>query len=171
LPQRLSVALLPGSSFRLAPLPRGMVRRLMSKRVDPTGARVRFGEARVAHLATITGDDKPHLVPCCFVLDGAAVYSAVDAKPKSTLALRRLDNIAAHAVASVLVDHYDEDWSQLWWVRVDGWARLVVNEPERHRVLALLEAKYEQYRRQPPPGPIIALDITAWRFWSAAGAP
>ena len=104
-------------------------------------------------------------MPCCFALDGDVVVSAVDAKPKSTLALRRLDNLRVHPAASLLVDHYAEDWATLWWVRLDGTGRVVEDGAERDAALALLAAKYEQYRRDPPPGPVVALEVTAWRAW------
>lgn len=137
--------------------------------------RRRVGEARVAHLATVTADGRPHVVPCCFVLDdgtgpgraasGDVVYSAIDAKPKSTLALRRLENLRANPATSLLVDHYSDDWSALWWVRLDGAGRVVESGPERRRGVDLLAAKYEQYRREPPPGPVVAIDVTGWRAW------
>ena len=127
--------------------------------------RARVASARVGRLATVTATGRPHLVPCCFALDGDVVVSAVDAKPKSTLALRRLDNLRAHPAASLLVDHYAEDWATLWWVRLDGTGRVVEGGAERDAALALLAAKYEQYRRDPPPGPVVALDVTAWRAW------
>lgn len=127
--------------------------------------RERVAGARVARLGTVTVDGAPHLVPCCFALAGDTAYSAVDGKPKSTMALRRLANVRANPHASLLVDHYAEDWSTLWWVRVDGTGRVIEGGPERDRALALLGDKYEQYRRQPPPGPVVALDITAWRAW------
>jgi PPOX class probable F420-dependent enzyme len=127
--------------------------------------RQRLGEARVARLATVTDDGRPHVVPCCFALVGETVYSAVDAKPKSTLALRRLANVRAHGRASLLVDHYAEDWSTLWWVRVDGVARVIEGGPERELAIRALAARYDQYRRQPPPGAVVAIDITAWRAW------
>jgi PPOX class probable F420-dependent enzyme len=143
--------------------------------VDPALAHRRLAAARVGRLGTITGDDRPHLVPCCFALLGAedaeavapgTVVTAVDAKPKSTLALRRLANVRAHPHATLLVDHYDDgDWSALWWVRVDGVARVIDDGPDRDRGVAALVAKYEQYRRTPPPGAVIAVDITAWRTW------
>lgn len=137
--------------------------------MDEATARRRLGEARVGRLATVTPESRPHVVPCCFALGAgeasATAYSAVDAKPKTTQALRRLDNIRAHPAASLLVDHYDEDWATLWWVRADGQARIVDSGPERDRALARLRAKYPQYRRNPPPGPVIALDITTWRSW------
>jgi PPOX class probable F420-dependent enzyme len=99
------------------------------------------------------------------VLHARTVYSAVDAKPKSTLALRRLANLNANPSFSLLVDHYDEDWTALWWVRVDGSGGVIEEEAERERALGLLAAKYEQYREMPPPGPVIALDIEHWRTW------
>jgi PPOX class probable F420-dependent enzyme len=127
--------------------------------------RERVATARVARLATTTGDGRPHLVPCCFVLTGDTVYSAVDAKPKRTLALRRLANIAADPAVALLVDHYDDDWSALWWVRMDGIARVVAGRQERTEAIGLLAAKYPQYARTPPPGDVIAIEVTAWRAW------
>jgi len=125
--------------------------------------RRRLADARVGHLATVTAEGRPHVVPCCFVLDGDTVYTAVDdVKPKATPALRRLANIAASPAASLLVDHYDEDWAALWWVRVDG--RATVRAQHRHAV-DLLVSKYEQYRRRPPPGPVIMIEIERWRAW------
>ena len=129
--------------------------------------RRRVQEARVGHLATVRSDGRPHCVPCCFTLSGSGevVYSAVDAKPKSTPALLRLDNLRANPSASLLVDHYGEDWSALWWVRIDGTARIIGSGPEFNRALVELTAKYEQYARQPPPGPVVAIDIHGWRAW------
>jgi len=152
--------------------------------MDPALARRRIAAARVGRLGTVTGEGRPHLVPCCFALldagdtelpaggselprgGSATVVTAVDAKPKSTLALRRLANVRAHPQVSLLVDHYDDaDWSALWWVRVDGTARVVDGGPERDRALAALVAKYPQYQRTPPPGPVISIDIATWRTW------
>ncbi|HEX6166292.1 MAG TPA: TIGR03668 family PPOX class F420-dependent oxidoreductase [Acidimicrobiales bacterium] len=133
--------------------------------MEPAIMRQRLAEARVARLATVTDDGRPHVVPCCFALVNDTVYSAVDGKPKSTLALRRLDNVRARGRASLLVDHYAEDWSTLWWVRVDGIGRVIDDGPERDLGLRALVARYDQYRREPPPGAVVALDITAWRAW------
>src|SRR5947207_15569308 len=90
----------------------------------------RFAAAPVARLATVTADGRPHVVPCCFALTGDRIVTAVDGKPKSTLALRRLDNVRAHPAAALVVDHYDDDWSQLWWIRADGDGRVVEDGPE-----------------------------------------
>lgn len=139
--------------------------RVASRTVDEPTMRERVTAARVARLATVTGDGRPHLVPCCFVLAAQRIYSAVDAKPKTTLALRRLANIEAEPAVALLVDHYDDDWSALWWVRLDGTARVVADPAERARALALLAAKYPQYARTPPPGDVIAIEVSAWRGW------
>ena len=127
--------------------------------------RDRLAAARVGRLATVTAAGRPHVVPCCFALLGDTAYSAVDAKPKSTLALRRLDNLRANPHASLLVDHYDEDWTALWWIRVDGDGRVVEDGAEHATALAALAHKYDQYRRQRPPGAVVALDVTTWRSW------
>jgi len=127
--------------------------------------RDRLAAARVGRLATVTAEGRPHVVPCCFALLGDTAYSAVDAKPKSTLALRRLDNLRANPHASLLVDHYDEDWTALWWIRVDGDGRVVEDGAEHATALAALADKYDQYRRQRPPGAVVALDVTTWRSW------
>ena len=128
----------------------------------------RAGAAPVARLATIDADGRPHLVPCCFALDGEVAYSVVDHKPKRSTALRRLDNIRAHPDVCLLVDHYEDDWSALWWVRLDGTARVVADGPEHERAIALLCAKYPQYRAVRPSGPVVAIDVAATRSWSAA---
>jgi PPOX class probable F420-dependent enzyme len=127
--------------------------------------------ARVARLATIDEEGRPHLVPICFVLDRDVLYSAVDEKPKRSRRLKRLANIRAHPEVTVLVDHYEEDWSRLWWVRVRGAARVLDAGQEHDRALALLAEKYDQYRAEPPRGPVIAVRVREWRGWSAAQAP
>lgn len=130
-------------------------------------ARARFAAARVARLATADAAARPHLVPVCFAVDGDTVYSAVDeVKPKATLRLRRLRNVAENPAVSLLVDHYDDDWSALWWVRADGRARVLEAAPD---AIALLAARYEQYRAEPPRGPVLAVDVERWSGWSAAG--
>ncbi|MGH3648952.1 MAG: TIGR03668 family PPOX class F420-dependent oxidoreductase, partial [Micromonosporaceae bacterium] len=86
--------------------------------------------ARVARLATVDAHGRPHLVPICFVRLGETVYTAVDHKPKRTAALRRIANLQATGHASILIDEYAEDWSRLWWIRLDGTGRIVTNETE-----------------------------------------
>ena len=127
--------------------------------------RRRMEQARIGRLATVSAAGRPHVVPCCFVAPGSVLYSAVDSKPKSSLALQRLANLRANPAASLLVDHYEDDWSSLWWVRVDGTTRVIEAGVERDHALGLLAAKYEQYTLEAPPGPVVAIDITTWRAW------
>ena len=129
--------------------------------------RHRAAAAPVARLATLDADGRPHLVPCCFALDGDVAYSVVDHKPKRSTALRRLDNIRARPSVCLLIDHYEDDWTALWWVRLDGTARILSDGPEHQRAIALLCAKYPQYRATAPSGTVVAIDITACRTWSA----
>ena len=121
----------------------------------------RLAAARVGRLATVTADGRPHVVPVCFALAGGRIYTAVDAKPKTTRALARLDNVRATGRASLLVDHYEEDWSRLWWVRVDGPAEVIESEA----AVDALAAKYAQYRSARPAGPVIAITPERWRSW------
>jgi len=130
--------------------------------------RHRFAAARVARLATIGPGGAPHLVPVVFALDGDTVYSAVDAKPKRTTSLRRLANVRDDPRATLLADHYDEDWTALWWVRADGRGRVIEpGEPEADRAVELLAARYPQYVATPPPGPVLAVDVERWSGWAA----
>jgi PPOX class probable F420-dependent enzyme len=132
--------------------------------------RRRVEAARVARLATVDAEGRPHLVPVSFVLLGDVVYSAVDHKPKRHTSLRRLANIEATGRASVLVDDYREDWSALWWVRLDGAGRVVADEAERARAVAALCDKYPQYAARPPSGPVLAVTVEHWATWSASPA-
>jgi PPOX class probable F420-dependent enzyme len=127
--------------------------------------RSRVSEARVGRLATTTPDGRPHVVPCCFALSGTGLYTAVDAKPKSSSRLQRVRNLEGNPAAALVVDHYEENWTNLWWVRIDGIARIVASGSERDAAFELLAAKYAQYQREPPPGPAIAIDIRTWRAW------
>jgi PPOX class probable F420-dependent enzyme len=134
-------------------------------------ARRRFAGARVARLATAGADGRPHIVPIVFAQAGETIYSAVDAKPKRTTALRRLANVAANPRVAVLADDYDEDWRALWWVRADGRGRvLAAGEPEARDAVARLTERYAQYREQPPAGAVLAIDVERWSGWSGAAA-
>jgi PPOX class probable F420-dependent enzyme len=135
--------------------------------MDAEEMRERAAAARVARLATVDAEGRPHLVPVCFALDDDMLYTAVDEKPKRSKLLKRLENIRVHPEVSVLVDHYVEDWTRLWWVRLDGTARVLETGEEREQALELLRAKYEQYRGLPPTGAVIAVRIERWRSWSS----
>ena len=128
-----------------------------------------MNEARVARLATVRPDGRPHLVPVTFAFDDRTIVTAIDQKPKTTTSLQRLRNIQSHPVVSVLVDHYDDDWSRLWWLRADGSARVVRDGAERHHAVDRLTAKYPQYREDPPDGPVIVVTVERWSSWSAEG--
>ena len=130
----------------------------------PAIAEKRFAHARIARLATVTKAGRPHIVPVCFALHDGVVYTAVDAKPKATSALARLENVRATGRASLIVDHYEEDWTRLWWVRVEGPAEVL----ESTRAIDALAAKYEQYRNARPAGPVIAIAPERWRSWVAS---
>ena len=124
-------------------------------------------EARVARLATVAADGAIGLVPICFAVVDGWIVSAVDHKPKRTVRLGRLDDIAATGKATVLVDHYDEDWSRLWWVRIRGRATIHTDHDEPAvATVAALVAKYPQYRHQPPGGAVYRIamdDVRSWR--------
>jgi PPOX class probable F420-dependent enzyme len=128
----------------------------------------RVASAFVARLATVGPDGKPHIVPISFAVDARTLYFAVDAKPKRTANLKRLRNIAANPAVCILVDHYEDDWDRLWWVRLDGRARLVRDEAESHGAIELLVQRYSQYRAKAPEGPVVAIAIEAITGWSAS---
>jgi PPOX class probable F420-dependent enzyme len=128
----------------------------------------RVQQARVARLATRDGGGRLHLVPICFALEGSTLYSAVDAKPKRSRDLRRLENVRADPDVAVLVDEYSEDWSALWWVRLRGRAHVLESGEKRERAVALLREKYPQYAADPLDGAVLAIDIDEWRGWSAS---
>ncbi|HEV3473767.1 MAG TPA: TIGR03668 family PPOX class F420-dependent oxidoreductase [Actinomycetota bacterium] len=126
-----------------------------------------LGETRVGVIATVDPDGRPNVVPFVFALDGDTLYSTVDRKPKSTTQLRRVENIRARPdQVTVLVDHYEEVWNRVWWVRLRGRGRVIDGGPDLERAVALLQAKYEQHRDSAPQGPAILIDITEWRGWS-----
>lgn len=136
--------------------------------MSPEEARERFASSRVARLATVAADGAPHLVPIVFALLGDTVYSVVDAKPKRTTNLKRLANVEATGRAALLVDHYEDDWTRLWWVRADGTARtLEANEREAR---SAIEALSERYPQQRPAGLVLAVDVDQWTGWLGGSA-
>ena len=127
-----------------------------------------LAESRVARLATVDPDGRPNLVPMVFALEGETLYSSVDAKPKTSRDLRRVENIRQRPDAvTVLADHYDEEWETLWWVRVRARGRLLDAGPDHARALELLGSKYPQHDAATgDQGVVIALDSVSWRGWS-----
>ena len=126
--------------------------------------------ARLATTSARTG--AIDLVPVTFAIVDGRFVTAVDHKPKSTRALARLANVRASGTATVLVDEWHDDWSQLWWVRMRGDAREIVDMGSPVAVAAIdaLVAKYAQYREHRPEGPLLVVTPTDIRSWSANGA-
>ena len=124
--------------------------------------------ARSGLLSTADLNGNSHIVPIVFAVTTDRLVSAVDHKPKTTRELKRLSNIAANPQVSVLMDHYDEDWSQLWWVRVDGSARVLDGGREFEAALDALVDKYEQYKNHRPVGPVIEIAMDRVTGWSAS---
>ncbi len=132
--------------------------------------KARFTQSPVARLATISPGGKPHLVPVVFALVQDVqdvIYTAVDAKPKTTQRLRRLANIEKNPQASLMVDHYADDWTRLWWVRADGVATIHRDDEQMHTGYRLLRAKYPQYQSLSLNGPVIAVTVRRWSSWHA----
>ncbi len=133
--------------------------------MTPDDARARFAAATVARLATADEHGVPHVVPITFALDEGRLVTAIDAKPKRSGPLRRLENIRANPRVSVLVDVYDDDWSRLWWARADGRAEIAEQGPDLARAVALLRDRYPQYRSVPIIGPAIVVTVERWSGW------
>ena len=136
-------------------------------RIEADEARRRFAAATVARLATIRPDGRPHLVPVTFVVVDDRVEMSVDAKPKRAMNVERLRNLEANPEVTMLVDHYADDWSELWWVRADGDARLVGSATEREAIVERLLAKYPQYGSVPREfGATMVVDVARWSGWA-----
>jgi PPOX class probable F420-dependent enzyme len=137
--------------------------------VERTEALRRLGAARVGRFASLGPRGAPHIVPVTFAIVDRFVVHMVDYKPKTTTRLQRLKNIEAAPTASLLVDHYDEDWSNLWWVRVDGAVVVEADGDRWERARSALAAKYSRYREMPPNGPAICLAMDKVTYWESGG--
>jgi len=135
--------------------------------VDEAEIKRRLGESRVALLATTGGDGRPHIVPICFVVMSGEILFAVDHKPKRTTDLQRLRNIEMNPAVAVLADHYEEDWTRIWWVRIDGVARVLEAGDSAEHAIDALSARYPQYARERPSGPVVSIRIERLSGWSA----
>ncbi len=143
-------------------------------RTAPAWAVALLRDARVGRLATADAAGRPLVVPVCYAFDGARCYSVVDAKPKRTRDLRRLRNIAANPQVSLVVDVWDEDWSRLAWVIVEGGARVLTTGADFGRAVDLLTAKYPQYRALPVDrehGALVVVTPERLLSWRGAAAP
>jgi PPOX class probable F420-dependent enzyme len=135
--------------------------------VETAELRRRFSSSPVARLATVRPDGAPHVVPVVFAAVDDTVYTAVDAKPKRTRHLQRLTNLRHETRCAVLVDHYEDDWARLWWVRADGVAAVVAGPPSDHPGVAALVERHAEYRVHPPAGPLVVVVVERWSGWSS----
>ena len=141
-------------------------------RLDTETCLARFRSVRSAVLGTVTPQGHPHLVPVVFAWDGTQIVFVIDAKPKSTPQLQRLTNLAAHPGCTLLADHYDDDWNRLWWVRMDGHARIDDDPGAVAHASALISQRYPQTLDTEAPGPAVWITPHRWTGWTAAdGAP
>jgi PPOX class probable F420-dependent enzyme len=136
--------------------------------LSPEEARRRLAAARIGHLATVRSDGRPHIVPIVFAVEGDVIRSIADPKPKRSMDLLRHRNIAANPAVSLLVDEYEESWRALWWVRVDGTARVIEDGRERDRTIQLLREKYPQYATWTTPfGAAMVMSVERVSSWTA----
>lgn len=130
--------------------------------------------ARVARLATADQYARPHVVPIVFVYEHPHLYSPIDSKPKKVgdwRHLRRVQNVVTNGRASVVIDVWDEDWAKLRYVLLEGTADVLESGTERDRALALLEAKYPQYKAMPlGDAPVIRVTVERRVEWSGSEA-
>jgi PPOX class probable F420-dependent enzyme len=130
--------------------------------------------ARTGHLATADAKGRPLVVPVCFVFDGQAIYSVLDAKPKTTplRQLRRVKNILANPQVSLVVDHYEEDWDKLQYILVSGDAELLESGEEWALAIAMLREKYPQYQAMDlDQNPVIKITPVRYSPWSPQPQP
>lgn len=137
----------------------------------PPWARALLDEARVARLSYVDERDRPRVLPVTFAVEGGAVWSAIDEKPKRTRHPARLRHLSRRPEAALLVDVYDDDWSRLAWVQLMGTVE-IVDASNARDALRVLAAKYPQYAERTPPGPLLRLRVERALQWRAAdGAP
>ena len=125
--------------------------------------------SRVARLATIRPDGRPHIVPITFAVAGETIVTMIDHKPKTTTRLQRLQNIAGNPSVSILVDDWFEDWERLRWARVDGTAQIHDGDEAWRQAREALMEKYPQYQDQPPEGVAISISIDGVTSWASSG--
>jgi PPOX class probable F420-dependent enzyme len=114
----------------------------------PPLVRTFLEQQRVGHLATVSRGGEPHVVPVCYAVADDTIYTPIDEKPKQPgRTLQRVRNIEETGRAALVVDRYDEDWTQLGWVLLRGRAELLApGSPEQARAVELLRQRYPQYQ-------------------------
>jgi PPOX class probable F420-dependent enzyme len=128
--------------------------------------------AVIAHLATVSAAGEPHNVPLCFWFDGARFYFVIDEKPKRKIgiAIKRMKNIAQNPRVALLIDHYDDDWTRLAYVLINGAAKVVEDAAEYSRAIENLRAKYPQYgnmQLSSERNPLVRIDPDRVHAWGA----
>jgi PPOX class probable F420-dependent enzyme len=132
----------------------------------------------VASLATVGQGGRPHIVPIVFVRVAGQIFSPIDGKPKGGIELARIRNVRSDPQISLLFEHYEEDWTRLWWLRLDGEAEVLTPaglpaDPEVEAALAALRRKYPQYSAVPVLGPsrtLLQVRVGAHRSWAASAS-
>ena len=122
----------------------------------------------VARMATADRNGLPHVIPVCFVVNGDALYIQIDQKPKksATRPLKRIRNLEENPNVTIVVDRYDDDWSQLAWVMLRGTAEILIDNEEYRSAQQQLISRYPQYQAMSLTGlPIIAIRITRVTEW------
>jgi PPOX class probable F420-dependent enzyme len=135
----------------------------------PDWARELIARARVARLAYVDGEDRPRVLPVTFAVADGSVWTAIDdEKPKRRAEPARIEYLRRRPEAALVVDEYDDDWTRLAWVQLLGRVDVVAADgaPEAMEALA---AKYSQYARRPPPGPLLRLGVERVLRWRASG--
>jgi PPOX class probable F420-dependent enzyme len=136
--------------------------------LPPDQALNRLASVPVVRLATVSASGQPHVVVTTFAVGEGRIFTAVDAKPKTTRDLRRLQNIRENPRVALLADHYEEAWENLWWIRADGQAQILTDAADMAGPIQLLADRYWQYRENRPEGPVIAITVQRWSGWSWA---
>jgi PPOX class probable F420-dependent enzyme len=133
----------------------------------PVWARALVTDARVARLALLDDSDRPRVLPVTYAVHAAALWSAIDRKPKRSAEPARVRYLRRRPEAAVIVDRYSDDWSALAWVQLLGSVDVVPAAEEPEALQALTE-KYAPYRADPPPGPLLRLEPERVLWWRAA---
>ena len=134
----------------------------------PEWARELVERARVARLGYLDGEDRPRVLPVTFAVADGFVWSAIDEKPKRRPEPARVDYLRRRPEASLVVDEYDDDWTRLAWVQLLGRVEIVPAD-DAPEALDALAAKYSQYARRSPPGPLLRLEVERALHWRAGG--
>jgi len=123
---------------------------------------------RVARFATSGANEQPHVIPICYALSEDTVYFTIDEKPKKKAEkpLKRLQNLVDNPKAALIVDHYEEDWSRLGWVMLQGRADVLMAGYEYDHAQSRLRERYPQLGAMRIEGlPVVALRISHVASW------